>query len=225
VPDCAVFDVDGTLVDSNYQHVLAWHRAFRSYDVVCPLWAIHRHMGMGGDQLVATLAGDTVEHEHGDDLRDRWEKEFDGLIGEVAPTPGAIELLRAVKETGTRLVLATSGKPQHVEHFVDLLQARDVADAWTTSEDVATTKPAPDLLVVALRKVDGGRAVTFGDSTWDCLAAQRLGLPAVTLRTGGFGADELRAAGAVEIYDTLEDIGMDLERLLSLAAPVTQSAS
>jgi HAD superfamily hydrolase (TIGR01509 family) len=225
VTDCAVFDVDGTLVDSNYQHVLAWYRAFRAYDVVLPLWQIHRHMGMGGDQLVPTLAGEAVEAEHGDDLRDRWKKEFDGLIEEVAPTPGAIELLRAVKQKGVRLVLATSGKPDHVEHFVDLLAARDVADAWTTSEDVENTKPAPDLLAVALGKVDATGAVTFGDATWDCLAARRLGLPAVTLRTGGFGADELREAGAVEVYDTLEDIRSHLDRLLALAVPVRAPAS
>jgi HAD superfamily hydrolase (TIGR01509 family) len=223
--DCAVFDVDGTLVDSNYQHVLAWHRAFRRYDVVLPLWQIHRHMGMGGDQLVPTLAGEQVEADHGEDLREWWQREFDELIDEVAPTPGAVDLLRAVKASGARLVLATSGKPQHVEHFLDLLEARDVADAWTTSEDVENTKPAPDLLAVAVEKLEGDRAVTFGDATWDCLAAQRLGLPAVALRTGGFGTDELRDAGATEIFDTLDDIRSDLDRLLALAAPIRSAGS
>ncbi len=214
---CAVFDIDGTLVDSNYQHVLAWHRSFLRYDVPQPLWQIHRHLGMGGDKLVAAVAGDALEGEHGNAIRDGWKQEFDELIGEVVAVPAATELLTAVKDSGATLVLASSGKPDHVEHFVELLGARDLADAWTTSEDVKDTKPDPDLLAVALERVGRPAAVTFGDSTWDAVAAGRLGLPAVEVRTGGFGADELRAAGAVEVYDSLADVKADLERLLALA--------
>ena len=214
---CAVFDVDGTLVDSNYQHVLAWHRAFLRYDAPQPLWQIHRHIGMGGDKLVAAVAGDAIEEVHGDEIRDGWKQEFDALIGEVVAVPGASELLEAVKRSGATLVLASSGKPDHVEHFVDLLGARDLADSWTNSEDVEATKPDPDLLEVALERVGRPAAVTFGDSTWDAVAAGRLGLPAVEVRTGGFGTDELRAAGAVEVFESLEDVLADLERLLALA--------
>jgi len=217
---CAVFDVDGTLVDSNYQHVLAWHRAFGRYDVVQPLWQIHRHLGMGGDKLVAAVAGEEVEQAHGDAIRDAWKREFDQLIGDVAAVPGAVELLAAVKEAGVALVLASSGKPDHVDQFLDLLGAREVADAWTSSEDVDDTKPDPDLLEVAITKAGAAAAVTFGDATWDALAAGRLGLPAVLVRTGGFGTDELRAAGAVEIFDSLEAVQTDLDRLLALAAPI-----
>ena len=215
---CAVFDVDGTLVDSNYQHVLAWHRAFLRYDVPQPLWQIHRHLGMGGDKLVTAVAGAAVEEAHGDAIRQRWKQEFDALIGEVTAVPGATELLNAVKGSGATLVLASSGKPDHVEHFVDLLGARDLADAWTNSEDVDATKPDPDLLAVALERVGSPAAVTFGDSTWDAVAAGRLGLPAVEVRTGGFGTDELQEAGAVEVFDSLEDVLADLERLLALAS-------
>jgi phosphoglycolate phosphatase-like HAD superfamily hydrolase len=214
---CAVFDVDGTLVDSNYQHVLAWHRAFLRYDVPQPLWQIHRHLGMGGDKLVRALAGAAVDEAHGEAIRDGWKKEFDELIGEVVAVSAATELLAAVKESGAALVLASSGKPDHVEHFVDLLGARGLADSWTTSEDVQATKPDPDLLAVALERVGRPAAVTFGDSTWDAAAAGRLGLPAVAVRTGGFGADELRAAGAVEVFDSLPDVAADLTRLLALA--------
>ena len=215
---CAVFDVDGTLVDSNYQHVLAWHRAFLRYDVPQPLWQIHRHLGMGGDKLVTAVAGAAVEEAHGDAIRQRWKEEFDALIGEVTAVPGATELLNAVKGSGATLVLASSGKPDHVEHFVDLLGARDLADSWTNSEDVDATKPDPDLLAVALERVGNPAAVTFGDSTWDAVAAGRLGLPAVEVRTGGFGTDELQEAGAVEVFDSLEDVLADLERLLALAS-------
>jgi HAD superfamily hydrolase (TIGR01549 family) len=214
---CAVFDVDGTLVDSNYQHVLAWHRAFLRYDAPQPLWQIHRHLGMGGDKLVTAVAGAAVEEAHGEAIRQRWKHEFDELIGEVVAVSAATQLLTAVKESGATLVLASSGKPDHVEHFVDLLGARDLADAWTTSEDVEDTKPDPDVLAVALERVGSTAAVTFGDSTWDAEAAGRLGLPAVAVRTGGFGVDELRAAGAVEVFDSLTDLVADLERLLALA--------
>jgi HAD superfamily hydrolase (TIGR01549 family) len=222
---CAVFDVDGTLVDSNYQHVLAWHRAFARYDVVRPLWQIHRHLGMGGDQLVPTVAGEDVEKACGSELRDAWKEEFDELIGQVAVVPGARDLLQEVKEQGCPLVLASSGKPDHVEHFLDLLDARSVADAWTTSEDVENTKPEPDLLAVAVEKLDVSAAVTFGDATWDALAARRLGLPAVLVRTGGFGADEMGDAGAAEVYDSLEEVRAQLPRLLELAAPLTKGGS
>ena len=220
---CAVFDIDGTLVDSNYQHVLAWHRAFLRYDVPQPLWQIHRHLGMGGDKLIAAVAGAAVEEAHGDAIRERWKQEFDALIGEVVAVPAATELLDAVKRSGATLVLASSGKPDHVEHFVDLLGARDIADSWTTSEDVDATKPDPDLLEVALQRVGNPAAVTFGDSTWDAVAAGALGLPAVEVRTGGFGADELRAAGAAEVFDSLDDVLTILDRLLALAATPTRS--
>jgi HAD superfamily hydrolase (TIGR01549 family) len=222
---CAVFDVDGTLVDSNYQHVLAWHRAFRRYDVVRPLWEIHRHMGMGGDKLVPTVAGEDVDRSAGEEIRAAWKEAFDELIGEVAVVPGAQELLQAVRESGARLVLASSGKPDHVDHFLDLLGARDLADSWTSSEDVENTKPEPDLIAVAVEKAGGADSVTFGDSTWDAEAAGRLGLPAVLVRTGGFGEDELRAAGAVEVFGSLPELQESLDRVLALAAPAQKASA
>ena len=219
---CAVFDVDGTLVDSNYQHVLAWHRSFRAYDAVQPLWRIHRHIGMGGDKLVASVAGADVERAYGEEIRKEWKREFDGLIGEVVAVPGATELLAAVKRADATLVFASSGKPDYVEHFVDLLGARDLVDTWTTSEDADRTKPDPDLIEVALRRVGGPAAVMFGDAPWDALAAARLGLPTVLMRTGGFGTDELRKAGAADVFDSLDDVRTDLDRLLALGvAPRT----
>src|SRR4051812_7104682 len=148
-----VLDVDGTLVDSNYQHALAWYRAFRSVGETFPVWRIHRLIGMGGDQLVAALGGEELEKRIGDEARERWVQEFDAMLPEISVLPGARDLLLAIRDRGHRLVLASSGKPRHVEHFLDLLDARDIAEAWTTSEDVAATKPAPDLLHVALEKL------------------------------------------------------------------------
>jgi HAD superfamily hydrolase (TIGR01509 family) len=211
----AVLDVDGTLVDTNYQHALAWYRAFRSLGETYPIWRIHRLIGMGGDRLVAALGGDDVEARIGDDARERWVEEFDRLIDEVAPLPGAREFLAAVGERGHRVVLASSGKPQHVDHFLDLLDARDLAEAWTSSEDVESTKPAPDLLQVALEKLGeplDAPSVVVGDSVFDVEAAKNAGMPAIVVRSGGFGDDELREAGAVGIYDTPADLTAALDR-------------
>jgi HAD superfamily hydrolase (TIGR01509 family) len=205
----AVLDVDGTLVDTNYQHALAWYRAFRSLGETFPIWRIHRLIGMGGDQLVAALGGDDVEERIGDEARERWVKEADPLMGEVALLPGARELILALTERGHRVVLASSGKPHHVDHGLDLLDVRDVVDGWTTSEDVEETKPAPDLLHVALEKIGAAAdapSVVIGDSVYDVEAAANAGMPAIVVRSGGFGDDELREAGAIGIYDTPADL-------------------
>ena len=212
-PVIAVLDVDGTLVDTNYQHALAWYRAFRSYGETFPVWRIHRLIGMGGDQLVAALGGDELKKRIGDEVRQRWVEEFDPMLSEIAVLPGARELLVAVRERGHRLVLASSGKPHHVDHSLDLLDARDIAEAWTTSEDVQATKPAPDLLQVALKKLGepaDAPSVVVGDSVYDVEAAKNAGMPAIVVRSGGFGDDELRDAGAVGIVDTPGELADEL---------------
>ena len=208
-PRIAVVDVDGTLVDTNYQHALAWYRALRSLGETFPLWRIHRHIGMGGDQFVAALGGDEVEERIGDAARERWVEEADPLMDEVAVLPGARRLLVELRERGHRVVLASSGKPHHVDRALDLLDARGLAEDWTTSEDVESTKPAPDLLQVALEKLGeplDAPSVMIGDSVFDVQAAADAGMPAVVVRSGGFGDDELRAAGAVAVFDTPEDL-------------------
>jgi HAD superfamily hydrolase (TIGR01549 family) len=208
-PRIAVLDVDGTLVDTNYQHALAWYRALRSLGETYPVWRIHRLIGMGGDQLVRALGGDEVEERIGDDARERWVEEVDPMMEETALLPGARELIVALKERGHRVVLASSGKPHHVERALDLLDARELADAWTTSDDVEATKPAPDLLQVALKKLGepvDAPATVIGDSVYDVEAAKNAGMPAIVVRSGGFGDDELRDAGAIGIYDTPADL-------------------
>jgi len=213
-PTIAVLDVDGTLVDSNYQHALAWYRALRSLDVIEPVWRLHRLIGMGGDQVIKTIGGDELEERIGEEARKRQGEHVDEMIGEVSPLPGARELLLAIKERGHRLVLASSGQPRHVDIAVDLLDARDIADAITSSEDAEATKPAPDLLQVALRKLGAGPdddSVMIGDSVWDVEAAKKAGMPTITVRSGGFGDDELREAGAIGIYDTPGDLAAALD--------------
>lgn len=213
----AVVDVDGTLVDTNYHHAVAWFRAFRDVGVTVPVWKAHRAIGMGGDRLVAAVAGDAVEEEHGDRLRDAWAEEFEPMLAEIQVLDGARDLLLALRDSGYSVVLASSGQPEHIDHYLDLLDAREIVDGWTTSEDVSDTKPAPDLMKVAIGKAPAearGSAVAIGDSVWDCRAAGRLGIPAVAVLTGGFGADELTDAGAAAVYEDLPELRGKLPRLL-----------
>jgi HAD superfamily hydrolase (TIGR01549 family) len=202
----AILDIDGTLVDSNYQHTIAWYRAFRQHGLTLPVWRIHRHIGMGGDQLVASLCGDEVEEEQGDDIRAAEKTLYLELIDEVEPLAGARDLIVALKDRGCRVVLASSAKPDEIEHYLDLLDARGLADAWTSSGDVEATKPAPDLVEAALERVGGGPAVMVGDSTWDCKAAERAGVQTLAVLTGGFSEQELSEAGAVAVYRSIEEL-------------------
>src|SRR5688572_12199318 len=196
----AILDVDGTLVDTNYHHTLAWYRAFRRYDVTLPMWRIHRHMGMGGDQLVAALCGDEGEQRFGDPVRAAEKDLYMELIDEVALLPRARELIEELKGRGHSVVLASSAKSHEVDRYLDLLEVRDVVAGWTTSADVEHTKPHPDLVAAGKEKAGGGAAVMVGDSTWDCEAARRCGVETVALLTGGFSEQELRAAGAVDVF-------------------------
>ena len=207
----AILDVDGTLVDTNYQHAIAWYRAFARHDVVLPVWRIHRHIGMGGDQLVAALAGDDLEEEKGDAIRDAETELYGELIGEVRPFEGARELIAELKQGGREVVLASSAKQDEVEHYLDLLDARELADGWTTSADVDVTKPEPDLVEVALRKAGGGAAVMIGDSIWDCEAGKRAGVETVAVLTGGFSEQELLDAGAVCVYESIDELRRRLD--------------
>ena len=215
-PRIAVLDVDGTLVDSNYQHAIAWYRSLRSLGETFPIWRIHRLIGMGGDQLLPTLAGDEVEERIGDEARERQGKEVDALLSEIAPLPGARDLLLAIKERGHRLVLASSGQQRHVDFALDLLDARDIADEWTSADDAEKTKPAPDLLQVALKKLGAAPdapSVMIGDSPFDVQAAKNAGMPAIVVRSGGFGDDELKDAGAIGIYDTPGELAEALDEI------------
>jgi HAD superfamily hydrolase (TIGR01509 family) len=204
----AILDIDGTLVDTNYHHTLAWYRAFRQHGIVLPLWRIHRHIGMGGDQLVKAMCGEEAEREQGEDIRSAEKALYLAMIEEVEPLEGARDLIEELKDQGHAVVLASSAKKEEVEHYLDLLDARDLADDWTTSADVETTKPEPDLVKAALEKVgaDADDGVMVGDSTWDCEAAKRAGLPSIGVLTGGFSEQELREAGAAHVFWSIREL-------------------
>ena len=205
-PPTAILDIDGTLVDTNYHHALAWYRAFRQHGVVLPIWRIHRHIGMGSDQLVGALAGEQVEDEKGDDIRTAEKALYLALIEEVEPMAGARDLLVDLRERGHMIVLASSAKADEVEHYLDLLDARELADDWTTSADVEATKPEPDLVHAARDKAGGGDAVMVGDTPWDCKAAAAAGVETLAVLTGGFAESELRDAGAAMVFESIEEL-------------------
>src|SRR3954451_2228951 len=207
MPPAAILDIDGTLVDTNYQHAIAWYRAFRQHGIVLPVWKIHTHIGMGGDQLVASLTSSEVDESVGDDIRSAEKALYMALIEEVEPVSEAREFVADLKERGHTVVLASSAKADEVEHYLDLLDARDLADDWTSSADVEETKPAPDLVQTALEK-EGGEpsdAVMIGDTPWDIEAAKKAGLPTIAVLTGGFSEAELRDAGAIAVFESIDE--------------------
>ena len=206
----AILDVDGTLVDSTYHHALAWQRAFRRHELTIPMWRIHRAIGKGGDRLVPDLAGEDVERRTGDALRSLQHDLYAELLPEVQPLEGAHELLAALKEDGWRVALASSGREDEIDGYLDLLDARELLDAVVSSADVDSSKPAPDVLALALEQaapeLDASAAVMIGDATWDCEAARRAGMTPVGVLSGGFGREELEDAGAVAVFETLPEL-------------------
>ncbi|HEY2006708.1 MAG TPA: HAD family hydrolase [Solirubrobacteraceae bacterium] len=210
----AILDIDGTLVDTNYQHSLAWFRAFRRFDITLPIWRIHRHIGMGGDQVVTALCSEETERHHGDDIREAEGEEYARLIDEVQVFDRARELILALKDRGHAVVLASSAKEPEVEHYLGLLDAAEIVDGWTTSADVQETKPAPDLVRAGLDRVGGDAddAVMIGDTPWDIEAAAKAGVPTYAVITGGFSEQELRDAGARDVYESVAALERELDQ-------------
>lgn len=225
--DTVILDVDGTLADSSYHHALAWSRAFARVDLHPPVWEIHRAIGMGGDKLVAAVTDEDVEREHGDTLRTAWEEEYAELLPEITLLPGARDLVLALAARGLTVTLASSGKEQFTEHVLDLLDLPEgILAAQASSDEAEESKPAPDVLEVALRKVGGTSAVMVGDTPYDVAAAARIGAPCVAVRTGGFGVAELQEAGAVLVVETPQDlVRADWDVLLGAEPPTGAAAT
>lgn len=211
MPPAAILDIDGTLVDTNYHHAVAWYRAFRQSQIVLPVWRIHRHIGMGGDNLVQALTSEAFDEEQGDQVRAAEKVLYMELIEECAPMQGARELIEELKRRGNPVVLASSAKASEVDYYLDLLDARELADSWTTSDDVEATKPAPDLVKAALDKAGGGKGVMVGDTTWDIEAAGRAKVDTIAVMTGGFAEAELRDAGAACVFESIVELRENLD--------------
>ena len=168
---------------------------------------LHRYIGMGGDKYVAAAAGETVERQVGDDVRSEWERQFDDLIDEVAAFRGAHDFVAALKERGHTVVLATSSIAKHAEHFIELLDVRELVDDWTTKDDVDATKPEPDLVHAALAKAGTRDAVLVGDTPWDVEAARKAGLETLAVLTGGaYSRQELVDRGALAVFESVDEL-------------------
>jgi HAD superfamily hydrolase (TIGR01549 family) len=214
----AILDIDGTLVDTNYHHAIAWHRALHAHGHRVQVWRIHRHIGMGGDKIVAALAGAEAEASRGDEIRAAEGEAYGELIGEVEPMEGARELVEDLKREGSTVILASSAKEAEVDHYLDLLDARSLVDGWTSSADVEETKPAADLVQTALAKAGGdGPTLMIGDSTWDVKAASAAAVPTLAVLTGGFSEGELRAAGAVAVVESIAALRRERRTIVQLA--------
>lgn len=214
--DTLVLDVDGTLVDSNYHHTLAWSRAFAAAGESVPLWRIHRSIGMGGERLVARLLGEQRAAEVGEKVQARWKEEADALLPEAGALPYAREFLDRIGRHDVRLVLATSGKPDHLKLALEQLgEAADRQIDEVTSSADTDSKPAPDLIEKAIADVSGSAALVVGDSCWDAEASRRAGVPMVGVLTGGFGEQELLDAGAELVEPGLAELSDRLDTMLS----------
>ncbi|WP_167736516.1 HAD family hydrolase [Nocardioides sp. 1609] len=211
-----VLDLDGTLVDSVYTHVLAWHAAFQDVGVEVPARRLHRLIGMGGDRLVAEAAGDATEHALGDELRRRHPRHLDRLFGSITPTDGALDLLEAMRSRGLDVVLASSGDRETTERLLDLLPgSRELLGRIVTGADAELSKPSGELVEVALGDAERSRAVLVGDAVWDVRAAADAGVRCLAVLTGGLAETELRDAGA---HDVVADAA-------ALARRVTETGS
>jgi len=198
-----IFDIDGTLLDNNYFHTVAWWRAFREAGLDVPMAAIHRGIGMGGDKMMARLIGETRP-----ELNEAHGREFRRFRAEMRALPGAADLLQAVREMGLAVVIGTSAKPENVAPMLAAIGAGDVIDAVVSSGDVEQAKPAPDIFTTAVRRgnLDPQRTLAVGDTGWDVEAARRAGFGCVCLLTGGWAPAELEEAGAVAVYESPADL-------------------
>jgi len=215
VVKAVILDIDGTLVDTNYQHAIAWDRALARHGAYAPLWRIHRHIGMGAEQIVVDLAGDEIEERSGDDIRNAESELYAELIPEVRVLGGARELIAELNRREITVVLASSASEDEVEHYIEMLDAGELIDAWTRSDDVEDTKPEPDLVDAALEKAGTRDAIVIGDTVWDVKAALKAEIATLAVLSGGFGEDELRDAGAVEVYDSVVELTRDLDSALA----------
>ncbi len=208
-PRAALFDVDGTLVDTNDLHAAAWREAFGHFGLDRPFEAIRWQVGKGGDNLIPALfpeLGEERREEIADFRSDLFKR---GYLPRAAPFPGVRQLFERLAGDGVRIVLASSSHSDEVDYYLGLIGCEDLVAAKTSKDDVESSKPCPDIFEVALAKAAPfGRdeAAVVGDTPWDAVAAARLGLRTVGFRSGGFPDEALAEAGACELYDGPEDL-------------------
>jgi HAD superfamily hydrolase (TIGR01509 family) len=213
-----LFDVDGTLVDSNFHHVVAWHHAFLDVGKEVPCWRILGQIGRSGSELVRVLLGDELADKHGSDAEKLHTRYFVDSAPLLRPFPGARELLEAIAELGWRVVLATSAGEDELAVLRDALDAEEAICAVTSSADADRAKPHPDVVATALERIqaDPSEAIMLGDSVWDVEAGRRAGVPTVAVLSGGITREALESAGAAAIYAGALEVREHLEEFSQL---------
>ena len=214
-----LFDIDGTLVDSNGLHVKAWHEAFQQHGQTISPESIRKQIGKGGDMLIPALLPNSapalrkaIEATHGEIFRSRY-------LQEVKPFHRAAELIRTLHRKGMKLVLASSAQPHELEHYVKLLDITSVLSGTVSSQDVERSKPAADIFAAALNKVapiPASATLAVGDTPYDVQSAKRSAISTLAVRSGSFSDAELAQAGPLAIYENVSAILEDLERVLTL---------
>lgn len=212
-----IFDLDGTLVDSVYQHVLAWREALEEAEIELAVWRIHRRIGMSGGLFVNALlreTGRTMTAAEAERIQDVHASAFERMASQVRPLPGARELLAYLWARRVPWAIATSSRRASATRSLALLNV-DPSVSVVTRNEVAQAKPDPDLLLAAAERlgVDISKSVVVGDSVWDLLAAQRARALGVGLLSGGYGQDELERAGAYRVYQDPSDLLKHLDEV------------
>ena len=195
-----LFDIDGTLVDSNYLHIDAWERAAADAGFPVSAWHLHRAIGMDSAKLLETVLADATDEQR-DRAKELHSEYYVEMAARLKVLPGARELLAAVTQRGMRVVLATSAPENELEILRNVLEVEDALWSVTSSGDVETAKPEPDIVEVALEKggTDADGAIFVGDSIWDVKAAAAAGVRTIGVRSGGISEEELVGAGAIAV--------------------------
>jgi len=221
----AVFDVDGTLVDTVDLHARAWQDAFRTWGKDVDFVEVRSQIGKGGDQILPMFFRPEEIKRFGDEMSEWRGEHFKSVyLPQAKPFPKTRELFSALRDRGVKLALASSAKEDELETYKKLANIEDLLDAETNADEVEKTKPHPDIFAVALEKlgISPENAIAVGDSRFDAQSAGKIGLLTVGVLCGGFPEALLRAAGAVEIYRDPEDLLTHVERLMSLHEPIKQ---
>jgi phosphoglycolate phosphatase-like HAD superfamily hydrolase len=203
MPKAAIFDIDGTLIDSVDLHALAWHEAMVKFGHDVSFKQVRGQIGKGGDKLIPHFLTDDAQRDHGKDLEEwrgrRFKSEYLPLVRPFTAVP---DLLRRVRDAGVRIAVGSSAKKDEVAEYLDIARVTDLIEVTASSEDAEESKPAPDIFEVVLRKLklEGADAVAIGDTPYDAEAAGKAGIRTIGVLCAGFTEQSLRQAGCVEVY-------------------------
>ena len=203
MPKAAIFDVDGTLLDSVDLHALAWHEAMMKFGHDVSFEQARGQIGKGGDKLIPHFLTQDAQRDHGKEMEEWRSKRFKTeYLPLVRPFSAVPDLLRRARDAGVQIAVASSAKKDELGEYLDIARVADLVDVTTSSDDVEESKPAPDIFEIVLKKlkIDGADAVAIGDTPYDAEAAGKAGIRTIGVLCGGFAEDLLRQAGCVEVY-------------------------